>query len=707
MVHATPGGAVAGRTTPSCQRCQKRIARGRWRRIALILSAHVLASCGDSSVQVQLGPTTPIDLEAAAVAVVAGDAQEASVGSLVPSPLVIQVLDPAGNPVPNAPILWEFQAGKGRAPSDGSTPQPRLTTRTDATGTSSVLWELGPTAGPQSASAEIVIEGSSSTAGGPLPAPGGNGGGNGKKVGFTARASATTPSYIAVTPAEIVVPEGQSVQLQAEVRDQYGNLVEGTQLGWVSTDGTIATVGSAGNVSALNTGTATISATWESLRADASVVVVGSQYAEIDRVIASPDSIDLGAPGDTTSVSVAAQNSFGQPISGITFEFSSSDSSVVEVDSMGRLRAKATGTAVIAAVALCCGESDAVVVQVGGSTDTLTITVIDQNSIVVSDLDMQVGDSAALDALASNALGLSLGQVSASWSSSNVAVASVTTGGVVYAHAAGSANVFATYQNVTATVPVTVTSTTQPPPPPPPPPPGTWPSNEPAGMTVITSTDGSDKYFGTGGSGPGWFFGGRWNDNTYVEDGISDSSSRYGSVIQKRLFAGDPAGWNGLAEFNWSSTAGVKRHMYYRASFKFSNNYQICSTNEKPHGYVGGPGGDGADIYVYMFPNGAWSMANEFPGAGFNDINLNFTMTRGQWITLEMYFVAESSAGASDGERRIWINGTQVSSATGVNWGSGAPGWSQIDIFNYWGGGGCTKTVNDVISISEIYVSGK
>lgn len=237
-----------------------------------------------------------------------------------------------------------------------------------------------------------------------------------------------------------------------------------------------------------------------------------------------------------------------------------------------------------------------------------------------------------------------------------------------------------------------------------PPPPQTT-TNEPAGMTRILYTDGSDKLFGTGGTAPGWFFGARWLEDRYVEDGVPDGTSPHGTVIEKRLYVGDPAGWNGLAEYNWAQTVGVKRRLYLRAVFKFSANYQICSTNEKPFGYVGGPGGDGADVYIYMDPSGRWGLSNEFNGAGFVVASIPFTMQRGQWITLELDLVAESSPSASDGERRIWINRQLVNSAAGLNWSSGPPGWSQTDLFNYWGGGGCTKNVNDVISIGEIYLS--
>ncbi|MEQ1855821.1 MAG: hypothetical protein ABL963_05070 [Longimicrobiales bacterium] len=337
-------------------------------------------------------------------------------------------------------------------------------------------------------------------------------------------------------------------------------------------------------------------------------------------------------------------------------------------------------------------------------TDTINVTTTLVAS--VSTLTLRIGQTATLGVTAQNPLGFPSIPSQVTWISSAPSVASVSSSGVVRGQAIGSTNVFAVASGLSATIPTTVidSATT---PQPPPPPQGSWPNNEPTGMTRIMSTNGSDKYFGSNPTAPGWFYGGRWNDNTYVQAGIPDASSRYGTVIEKRMVVGDVAGWNGLAEYNWSSTAGVKRHLYVRAIFKYSSNYQFCAANEKMF-YVGGPGGDGADSYIGVIGgNGSTYLANEFNGGGFNNIFFNYTITKGRYMTVEKYFVAESAPGSSDGEYYIWIDGVQVASATGQNWSSGAPGFSQIDLLVYWGGSSCTKTVNDVISISEVYVSGK
>ena len=110
-----------------------------------------------------------------------------------------------------------------------------------------------------------------------------------------------------------------------------------------------------------------------------------------------------------------------------------------------------------------------------------------------------------------------------------------------------------------------------------------WPDNEPSGMTVIVSGDGSDKYFGNQGNSS-WSFGAKWNDNTFVEGNIADADSRYGTVIEKRFFVGATSGWNGIASLgDWGDNYD---EVYYRWIVKYSSNYDTHNSGEK-HFYFG------------------------------------------------------------------------------------------------------------------------
>lgn len=65
---------------------------------------------------------------------------------------------------------------------------------------------------------------------------------------------------VAVTPSSANVTSGNTVQLSAQAYDQYGYALSGVTYGWSSSNGGIATVNSAGLVTGISFGTATISA---------------------------------------------------------------------------------------------------------------------------------------------------------------------------------------------------------------------------------------------------------------------------------------------------------------------------------------------------------------------------------------------------------------------------------------------------------------
>lgn len=367
---------------------------------------------------------------------------------------------------------------------------------------------------------------------------------------------------------------------------------------------------------------------------------------------------------------------------------------------MGSLTAKTVATAMLAFSALCCGATDSVEVIVGGETQTLTITVVDRNSVVVSTLSLQVGDSAMLAATAQNSLGLPLGNITPTWDSTNPSVASVSATGVVHALSAGTTNITASYAGVTATVPTTVSNPAGPPPPPPQ---GSWPHNEPPNMTYVFDTNGSDKMLGSFQGR--FFFGARWLDNNFVTV-MADPGSRYGNAIEKRMFVGDPSAWNGVAL--WDDWGPNYRELYIRWIVKYSSNYDVHSAGEKHFYWGAADGAPASDYYIVMKPNRAIGITNQAANGGFTETVSNYIMPLNQYVTFELHVVAESAAGAGNGSYRLWANGTQILSSNTVRWiTSGTVGFNGFQFFGYWGGAGDTKTANDWIRISEFYISAR
>ena len=168
-------------------------------------------------------------------------------------------------------------------------------------------------------------------------------------AGVTGRATLTVlapvPTTVAVTPDTVVLTAvGQTAQLTAEVRDQLGRVLDGVPVAWSSGDTVVAVVDSAGLVSAVGGGAATITARAGEASGDALVTVMQSAGS----VTVSPpmDSVVLG---DTLRLVAEAYDETGHVVDGAVFTWSSNDDAVATVDPSGLVRGAGEGTATITA----------------------------------------------------------------------------------------------------------------------------------------------------------------------------------------------------------------------------------------------------------------------------------------------------------------------------------------------------------------------
>jgi uncharacterized protein YjdB len=116
----------------------------------------------------------------------------------------------------------------------------------------------------------------------------------------------------------------------------------------------------------------------------------------------------------------------------------------------------------MAMVSTACIESASTIVGVTGVPVELAITVdLDDGmggpAASPATLELEVGSSASLAALATNTLGLPIGAGPVSWSSSDGLVVTVGSDGVVTAVGEGSAEVTAAVGDVSAALSVVVT----------------------------------------------------------------------------------------------------------------------------------------------------------------------------------------------------------------------------------------------------------
>lgn len=139
---------------------------------------------------------------ATGVVKVSGDNQSALVGTELANPLVLQVLDAQGNPIPNRAVTWV--TGEGSVNPENTT--------TDAQGHASTRWTLGPTPGAKTANGVVsgvgtAIFNATATAGAP---------------------SASTSS-VSASPVTINVGTGSST-ITVTVRDAGNNPVGGVSV---------------------------------------------------------------------------------------------------------------------------------------------------------------------------------------------------------------------------------------------------------------------------------------------------------------------------------------------------------------------------------------------------------------------------------------------------------------------------------------------
>ena len=150
---------------------------------------------------------------------------------------------------------------------------------------------------------------------------------------------------IMVTPAATTLKAlANTVQLNAEVRDQNGRVMAGATVSWSSTSAGVATVDATGLVTAAGSGTATITANAGGASGSASVtvaqVVIGIEVLPADGKVSA---------GDTLRVTADAWDANGFTVPDSEFAWVSSDTAIATVDGSGLVSGIAEGAVLITA----------------------------------------------------------------------------------------------------------------------------------------------------------------------------------------------------------------------------------------------------------------------------------------------------------------------------------------------------------------------
>ncbi len=264
---------------------------------------------------------------------------------------------------------------------------------------------------------------------------------------------------------------GETVQLQAALKDAKGAVLADRTVVWATNDPQVVLVSSAGLVSAVGPGAASVSASSEGKSGETRVTVnapkpqpkppepkpVEPQPAPVAvaSIALTPNALALVTGGEAP-LAAALLDDKRRPLNDRPLAWKSSDERIARVSNDGMVTAVSKGKVTITASAE--GKS-------ASATVTVTEATVAVGSVVLSPAtkSLKVGETSAWSATVRDAKGRELTDRGLTWSSSAPQVATVTPRGVVTAVAPGTADIRAESEGKSATERISVLA---PPPPP-------------------------------------------------------------------------------------------------------------------------------------------------------------------------------------------------------------------------------------------------
>jgi uncharacterized protein YjdB len=172
---------------------------------------------------------------------------------------------------------------------------------------------------------------------------------------------------VVVNPTPIEVNVGETATAWAVTYDARGNILTGRLVSWSTSNPAIATVSSAGIVTGIAAGSATISATSEGKVGSSTAIVTVPPPAPVTRVDVSPDLV-VTTVGQVVPVTATTYDAANNILTGRTIAWETWDPAVLSIAPNGTTTAVGPGIAQLWATSE--GKSDTARVEVTGGTVT-------------------------------------------------------------------------------------------------------------------------------------------------------------------------------------------------------------------------------------------------------------------------------------------------------------------------------------------------
>lgn len=237
---------------------------------------------------------------------------------------------------------------------------------------------------------------------------------------------------VTVAPISLTLPVNGSAPIVGTAFNCDGNTIRNKRINYSSSNTAVATVTDAGQVLAIAVGSASISAVADGKSASVQVTVTPEQATT---VTVTPNTLTLRT-GNTRQLTATARNNQNVIITGRTFRWSSSNTSIASVDQTGFVIALTPGNVVITA------ETDQ---TVGQAAIQVTPVPIGSCSLTPTSAKVTTGQNASFTitlrdtATVPNVIPTQGRPIV--WTSDNEVVATVSTTGLVTTRRAGTAQI--------------------------------------------------------------------------------------------------------------------------------------------------------------------------------------------------------------------------------------------------------------------------